>query len=141
MTYALEHNFSEPFKKLGYVENIVFVHKSFFIIRHPRVPDVFLIRNANARNPFEPGITFTSTAEAIYAIDGVGPVAEKFRAKKLSKLLEPITWPLQWSIAARQRHVVARRDAVTQVLPFLVGEERAAALNWLDTEKHEGLWE
>lgn len=63
------------------------------------------------------------------------------RRKKLDALLAPIEWNWESSIRARQNYVGIRRNAVATALPFLTDEELARAYEWLEKERHEGLWD
>lgn len=60
--------------------------------------------------------------------------------EKLNELLQPIPWDWSSSIRARQNLVTERRSAVLNVLPFLTGEQLERATEWLDENKHSGLW-
>ena len=63
------------------------------------------------------------------------------REEALKKLLQPITWSPRSSIPHRQNHVTNIRKEVLLVFPFLMNDEKLKALEWLDREKHEDLWD
>ena len=63
------------------------------------------------------------------------------RGIALNALLMPITWPLSSSIAWRRNLVMQRRAETKLVFPFLTKDEKIRAKKWLDSEKHEGLWD
>lgn len=63
------------------------------------------------------------------------------RDKALTKLLEPIEWGWDSSIRARQNLVVARRQEVRTVYPFLTKDEKVRADKWLEDNAFRGLWD
>jgi len=63
------------------------------------------------------------------------------REHMLEKLLQPITWGPRSSIPHRQNYVVNSRKEVFLVFPFLTEDEKLRALEWLDNERHEDLWD
>ncbi len=60
---------------------------------------------------------------------------------KAHKLLQPIEWDWSSGISSRQNLVRKRRSEVAVILPFTGGKMRGLMEQWLEEEKHSGLWE
>jgi hypothetical protein len=63
------------------------------------------------------------------------------RGEAFLDLLRPITWYPSDSIEYRRDMVMARRKQVRFVYPFLTESEQAQADDWLERERHDGLWD
>jgi len=63
------------------------------------------------------------------------------RKEALDQLLKPILWDWSSSIQARKNLVIARHNAIAQVIPFLTDDEVAQAQDWCKREAHSGLWD
>lgn len=57
------------------------------------------------------------------------------------RLLQPIEWNWSSHISTRQHLVSECRSRVRLVLPFTGGKMRVLMEQWLEEEKHSGLWE
>ena len=57
------------------------------------------------------------------------------------RLLKPIEWNWSSSISSRRSLVSSKREKVRDVIPFTSGIMRKLMLQWLEEEKHSGLWE
>lgn len=57
------------------------------------------------------------------------------------RMLQPIEWNWSSSIGSRKSLVTSKREKVKNVLPFTSGVMRKFMLQWLEEEKHLGLWE
>ena len=56
-------------------------------------------------------------------------------------LLKPIEWNWISSISSRQKRVSERRERVKMIKPFVRGTMRSLIDEWLEEEKHSGLWD
>ena len=59
----------------------------------------------------------------------------------LKDLLRPIEWSWSSSIPARRTLVSTRRRDVQLIRPFTNGVDRSLVDQWLEEEKHSGLWD
>ena len=59
----------------------------------------------------------------------------------LHNLLRPIVWNWSSSISSRQDLVGKRREKVLILKPFLRGTMLSLVDEWLEKERHSGLWD
>ena len=59
----------------------------------------------------------------------------------LHSMLKPIEWNWSSSISSRKDLVSKRREKVLILKPFLRGTMRSLIDEWLEEEKHSGLWD
>lgn len=71
----------------------------------------------------------------------VKPIQMVDRQKAMYDLLRPIRWDWSSSVSARRNLVVSRHRLVRAAYPFMDQDERQAADEWFERERHGSLWE
>ena len=59
----------------------------------------------------------------------------------LHRMLQPIEWNWSSCIRSRQNLVIEKRQGVNMIHPFVKGVMKDLIEEWLEKEKHSGLWD